>query len=572
VNSIMQIDQQELDRIDKLTIDQKLEEIRIAKFYDTVDKIALLLQTDEELKAFYDKLGSDLVYFTKVVRGDICKGEVPEHHKNIFRFLKGSETFKALVCFRSAGKTFCKTTMLLQDICHMKEAVIYMISDTEGQAIKDLIEIKQEIEANEVLRYIYGDLKGKAPWGVTQIECANGVYVSVRGTGSAIRGTKWKNTRLTKVVMDDFESEQNCNSQDKRERLQDWIDAQVIPAGGELGTYSVVFFGTIVNEEAMLAKANPKIDEKSLFQGNLGAFLQVDITYKNDKDEDIPSWPEVRGWDFINHMKSYYEQRKRLWFFYQEYYNIPATMSNPVFKMEMIPEINASIKRFSKFTWIEVYEETDVLRQGKHIDIPLNVYVGVDPSIVASADSDDTVLFTIGLTPKGKYVILDIVSNKIPIEEQADFVLDHMDKWHPTHTTIETYAYQLVLYEYVLKGIRNGRTPHVVFPFKENKNKSTKYKEGLIEPINNGMVSFVKGCSNIDKFKEQGRKFSGGVTEHDDTLDGMFLAICEDREKGRVLFPPYDVLVSDRLIKLRAIQKKKELKASRKRTKNFMAR
>jgi len=264
-----------------LTIEQKLEKIRVAKFYDTIGAIQKHLTTEDDLAVFWDKLKNDLSYFTKVVRGDICRGEVPSHHRKMFEFLTGPESFKAVVCFRSAGKTFAKTSMLLQDICHTKESVIYMIADTEAQAIKDLVEIRLEIEANEVLRYIYGDLKGKSPWGATQIECANGVYVSVRGTGSAIRGTKWKNTRITKVVMDDFESEQNCDTRAKRERLQDWIDAQVIPAGGELGTYTVVFFGTIVNEQALLARANPQIDEKSLFQGKLGSFLQIDITYED---------------------------------------------------------------------------------------------------------------------------------------------------------------------------------------------------------------------------------------------------------------------------------------------------
>jgi len=552
-----------------MTIDEKLEAIRMATFYETVDKIAELLITEDEIRAFYDKLGNDLNYFIKVVRGDICKGEVPVHHQRMSKFLQGPEMFKAVVCFRSAGKTFSKTSMLLQDICHMKEPVIYLVADTEGQAIKDLIEIKLEIEANEVLRAIYGNLKGKTPWGVTQIECANGVYVGVRGTGSAIRGTKWKNTRLTKVVMDDFESEQNSDNPDKRTRLQDWIDAQVIPAGGELGTYSVIFFGTIVNEEAMLARANPEIDPKSLFQGSMGNFIQVDITYEDPlTGKQVPSWPEVRGWDFINHMKDYYEKRKKLWFFYQEYYNVPASLSNPVFKLDMVKPINAEVKRYGRFTWLEVYKTDDLLKLTEPVKIPLNVYVGVDPSVTASADSDDSVLFTIGLTPLGKFIILDIVAEKIPIEDQAMRVLEYMDKWNPTHTTIETYAYQLALYEYVLKGVRHGSKSHVVFPFKENKSKSVKYKDGLIDPINNGRVSYLESCANIDKFKEQARRFSGGVTAHDDTLDGMFLAMSEDEKLGKVIYPPHNIPVDDTLTRMKmALEKKK-----RKRKKNFMAR
>jgi len=561
-----------------MTIEQKLEAIRISKFYDTVETIQRLLTTKEELSIFYEKLRDDLVYFAKVVRGDIIKTEVPSHHKKMFTILRDGKPFKAIVCYRSAGKTFAKTTDVLHDICHQLEPVIYMIADTEGQAVKDLIEIKQEIESNEVLAFIYGNLKGKSPWGVTQIECSNGVYVSVRGTGSAIRGTKWKNTRLTKVVMDDFESEQNTDTEPKRERLNNWIDAQVMPAGGEMGTYTVIFYGTIVNEEAMLAKADPKIDPKtgvaanktSIFHGRYGSFLQVDITEEDPiTGKQVPTWPEMRGWDYINFWKKYYEDKKRLWFFYQEYYNIPATLSNPVFNLDMVTEVNAEVKRFDRFTYLEVYDKDDVVHLSTPKKIPVNVFVGVDPSVVASADSDDTVLFTIGLTPSGKFIILDIVAEKIPIAEQATKVLQHMDKWNPTHTTIETYAYQLALYEYVLKGVRAGGKPHVVFPFKESKSKSNKYKDGLIDPVNNGRVSYLSSCPNMDKFKEQARKFSGGITPHDDTLDGFFLSICEDENMGRVLYPPFQTDVDETLKRMRLANDKR---TNKKRKRNFMSR
>ena len=130
----------------QMTIEQKLERIRTSKFYDTIETIEKLLTTKEEFAVFWNKLENDLEYFAKVVRGDIVKGEVPRHHKKMFKFLTTSKPFKAVVCFRSAGKTFAKTTDLLHDIGHKLQPVIYMVSDTEGQAIKDRI--------NQILRPI----------------------------------------------------------------------------------------------------------------------------------------------------------------------------------------------------------------------------------------------------------------------------------------------------------------------------------------------------------------------------------------------------------------------------------
>ena len=239
--------------------------------------------------------------------------------------------------------------------------------------------------------------------------------------------------------------------------------------------------------------------------------------------------------------------------------------------MDKIESINATVRRFGKFTWLEVYPDNDIAHIQSPILIPVNVYTGIDPSVKAGIDSDDTVFFSVGLTPTGKFIILDIVAEKIPIEEQPIRVVNYLDIWSPTHATIETYAYQLSLLSTVLKQMRESGKSHVVFPFNENKSKTNKYKDGLIEPINNNRFSYVKGCPNIAKFKEQGKRFSGGVTPHDDTLDGAFLAIVEDEKLGKVLFPPYNIPVSETLTRLK-VAKEKRTRKSKSKYNNFMSR
>ena len=78
--------------------------------------------------------------------------------------------------------------------------------------------------------------------------------------------------------------------------------------------------------------------------------------------------------------------------------------------------------------------------------------------------------------------------------------------------------------------------------------------DGLCHVINTGLVKSLIDC-DMTKFRTQARAYSSGMKrEHDDTLDGLALALTNN------YFPP-DANINDLIQRSREIAKKKTAKS-----------
>lgn len=467
----------------------------------------------DKLLEFQHMLAHDSSMFARVVMGHIVT-TMPDHHKRMYRLYDATTGANrsldnvAMVMFRKAAKSTTKTIKTLHDICHAHEPMVLFLSEAEDQSIRDLVSLQDEIESNEMLRTLYGDLKGHRTWSKTESEFANGVYVAAKGWRSKVRGIKWKAQRPTKMWLDDFEGEGNSKTDQARADVRQWIKAQVMPAGGQ--DPALIFLGTIVHPDAYLARSK----NLSIFKPPRGAFMQIDISSSKD-GKDIPAWPEFYPMDWIWREKKKYEEDGDLSLFYQEYYNIPAEESQPKFNMEAIESISGcSFEKYGPLTFLSDGQKK----------FPINTFIGVDPASTDNARSDRTVIFVLGQFPNGNIVVLDIYADKIDMVQQISKIFEYADRYMPKMMTIETYGYQQSLYDWVHAEQVKRKTFFPIRGFKERIGKSAKFLEGMVPLINNRRVAHLHDCPNIDLFMKEGKHFSGGVRDHDDTLDGMFLA------------------------------------------------
>ena len=502
--------------------------------------------TPEEQLQLFDTLGRDSCLFSRIVMGHVVR-DVPDMHRDIYKILDDSTgpnpryNYVAMVLFRGAAKSTIKTFKQVHDIVYRHEPVSLFLSEAEDQSIRDLIAVQDEIESNEVLNALYGPLKGSNLWNRTECEFANGVYVAAKGWRSKIRGLKWKMQRPTKLWLDDFEGETNSKTVDARRGVKEWIDRQVLPAGDTHP--KTIFLGTIVHPDAYLAK----IKDLDMFTGKGGVYYERAIA--GAMDGANPAWASRYPTEWILAKKRYYEQSGEMASFMQEYFNIPAELSDPKFNTDMVQEVSGGT--FDTYL-TETYIKTDTGRA-----IPVNVFVGVDVASTTNARSDRTVITTIGVLPNGNAVILDIFAEKISVLEQVNKVFEIVDRYKPKHVTVETYGYQRSLKEWLEDKMTERQNYFAIEPFNENKSKSKKYIEGLEPFINDGRIGYMEGCKNIQLFFEEARNFSGGIRDHDDTLDGLFLAL------NKSYAPPegYDVAARIESMKkaLKSKDKKKKL-------------
>jgi len=490
----------------------------------------------EQLTQLHSAMYWDSALFTDVTKDNSLRPlDMPDAHRQVYKYqdemTDGKFSNLALVVYRGFSKSTIKKDKTLQEIAYGHEKVIAYVHETRDQAKKDLEAIKREILYNEKLNLLFGNMKG-SEWGAYTSTFHRGgdsnqwSYVEATGMTSRIRGINKFNIRLTKAYSDDFESKANSYSPHAREKVRGKILEELLPAG-QAGNYRLCFQGTIVHPEAFLnlIKMDILAGRPSIFSGKMGRYFERALSTDPHNGGEF-TWPELHGRDFYEEQKAKYVMGKKneFWKFLQEYYNIPPQESNPCFNMDKITEIKGKFQRAEHVTYVET--------NGKKI--PVNVYIGIDPAYTFTERSDRTVITVIGVAPDNSVIMLDMFAGKVDIDGKADELMRLAKKYSPRHITIESYGAAMELPGYFQKKMLKSGHRWKVKLFGKRKSKAHKFMEGMETIINNGNLMYLNGCPNIELFKTEGAAFNGMEREHDDTLDGLYLALNESRASRKV--------------------------------------
>lgn len=117
---------------------------------------------------------------------------------------------------------------------------IILSSDTDDQARLILENIRVELETNEILLSIYGNMKGDREWGSETIVLANGVRIMARSRGQKFRGLRHRQHRPMIVIVDDPEDRKWVRKKANRDDTERWIMGDVIPGMDRLGKIVVL--------------------------------------------------------------------------------------------------------------------------------------------------------------------------------------------------------------------------------------------------------------------------------------------------------------------------------------------
>lgn len=123
--------------------------------------------------------------------------------------------------------------------------VMAIFCDTSSQAEGFLANIKSEFENNDHLLEDFGRLQGKT-WKVDEIILKTDVKISAKGSGTAVRGIRYKHMRPDLLIFDDIQDRKAMNSPDQRKELREWYDRDVIPLG-DPKKCDVVTVGNIIH-------------------------------------------------------------------------------------------------------------------------------------------------------------------------------------------------------------------------------------------------------------------------------------------------------------------------------------
>lgn len=250
---------------------------------------------------------------------------------------------------------FAKSTWIkvdtLHDIVYGLEPVILYVGATVGDAGHHFESIKGQLEENELLRTVYGDLvppesKVGRKWTARHFETTNGVNVVARGRSRG-RGVNIRNKRPTKVIVDDAEDDKMVRKPDQRAKFHDWLNSVIFPSVDKVrGRIKMV--GTVLHEFAEIV----------LFYEKHGGVFKRAI--ENGKS----IWPNYFPLEDLDEIKKKVGTRA----FNREYMNNAKS------------EDEAGIKR----EWIE---------KGEYVTLPVQLgfeaFIYIDPQAGESAQADE---------------------------------------------------------------------------------------------------------------------------------------------------------------------------------------
>lgn len=129
-----------------------------------------------------------------------------------------------------AKSTWGSLLYVLYAAVHKLQTYIWIISDTETQAVQHLENVRIEIETNEVLREAFPELSASV-LRQTRLTLGNGVVIEALGTGQKVRGRRRGATRPQLIIVDDPENDESANSPGQRATNWRWFTSALMKAG-----------------------------------------------------------------------------------------------------------------------------------------------------------------------------------------------------------------------------------------------------------------------------------------------------------------------------------------------------
>ena len=467
----------------------------------------------DERQALRERLRNDLENFSKVMVPHIFKQKSPKFHKEMYKHLQEDTDRLCFVVFRGGAKSTLGVTLnCLWRVAYDKEKFIWVVAESTRQAVERLHDIKRELEQNNTFKALYGDFTTNK-WSETEIvlenpETGHRCKICALGSGQRMRGALFEGSRLSLVILDDFESETNSETTELREKLVRWLYAALRPVFDPKDG-RMLMLGTIVHPEAYLqgVRENPG-DWK---------VLDYPIELDGSNSGKKPRWPERFGTKWITREKKDYQNVGKLSLFYQEYYNVPVASEERPFREELIKYYQG------------VYDKkTGSIRFEDDTNKPVNVVIGVDVAM-GKKKGDFTSLSAVGSDRDGNHYTIRTYNKRCQpyelIQEIFRWNVDFSSPFGKPRFIIETVAMQELLISWLKQEERKRNTFILKKELRQRQGKEGENSRFLtIQPMHEAGVLFYRKAD--EELIGQMLKWAPDVKlTNDDLIDSYQMAL-----------------------------------------------
>jgi hypothetical protein len=157
------------------------------------------------------------------------RDQTPDMHKVMIEDWHGSHSFVQTQAFRGAAKSTIAEEAIIVMAAFQEFKNGLILCETIDRANDRVESIRHEIETNEFLAEVFGDLRGPT-WAEGELVFSNGVRLLGLGRGSSIRGIKFHDARPDVLFVDDIEDDESVKSPTLRKKTKTWFTKTLIPA------------------------------------------------------------------------------------------------------------------------------------------------------------------------------------------------------------------------------------------------------------------------------------------------------------------------------------------------------
>ncbi len=451
-----------------------------------------------------DKYRHDKPFLRKVLRGifkrpenihlfgwfiskEYIELETPDFHKQILREISGENSRVAICAPRGHAKsTIVNFTYALWATVQQKVRFGLIISDTVTQSVEFVNALRDEIDSNIRLKWLYGDLTGEL-WRDGDIKTASGVRWTAKGAGMKIRGIRDGSARPDLIIFDDLENDEQVATAYQRKKLKDWFRKAAMPALSRKGR--IIMIGTILHYDSLLQNI---LDGKEGFRS--WRTMLFSAIMKDAKGEEFALWPEHMDLSELRDLRDNPNHPKYVGsiVFAQEYQNKPLSEDDLIIKPEQIK-------------WIDEIPASSVIRK---------TVMAVDPA-VSQRDTADPTGKVVASLDQNKNVFIRYVGNeRRSVSENGEDVKRLYARFEPQFIGIEDGALGLVFKD-LLAGL----------PLRGLKAGSDKISRlvAVSRFFESGQVYFLNSANKIQDLHDQLMEFPNGA--HDDMVDAMVYTV-----------------------------------------------
>lgn len=412
---------------------------------------------------------------------------------------------------RGFSKTTLFNAIIIFCICFKIVEYILYISETGPHAEQQLQNIKNELESNEGLTELFGDLapdrNDVEKWTGKDIQTLTGVRVQALGRGGQVRGKNFQAKRPDLILGDDLEDEESVATDEQRKKVRNWFYGSVRPALPKRRG-RIFLLGTMLHSESlMMAVAR----DREWVTVRFGAML----------DDGSALWPVM--------------MTEAEWLKERETFKIQGLLSRFYMEYQSSIHVDPASRKFAPENWKVVPRERQDF---------VSVAVAIDPAISEKRGSDASVIAVAGMTRQGQIHVLDMWSKvgANPREQVDNFFRLHFLHFADLHG-VEAVAYQAALIHLLTEEmarksqVYGNRAYFGVKPITHGQRKVERIEGILVPRYASGYITHQR---RFQELESEALDWPNGKRDH---LDALAMAVSLLDPVATFAGPPEEILL-----------------------------